>query len=238
MRAVLLLAGILSAAPLHAAHPLMTEDAGTQGAGRWQLEGTSDREKHAGVAGREDNSAIVLTRGIAENLDAILTVPWYRAGKDGIGDLGLDLKWRFFERGPLSFGLKPGVTAPTGDDGKGRGTGRETFGAQFIASWEPEGPLALHAHAGFRQNRNKQGERDALTHFSAAATYRVGDVRLVVDVARDTNPDPAASGGERYLVLGAMWSVRKDFDLDAGVKTGHGSATLDNALLFGATVRW
>ena len=66
MRAVLVLAGLLWATPLFAAHPLMTEDTGTQGRDRWQLEGTSEREKDERGGPREEINAIVLTRGIAE----------------------------------------------------------------------------------------------------------------------------------------------------------------------------
>ena len=179
----------------------------------------------------------VLTRGFAERADWQVALPWHRTGEDGIGDVSLDLKWRFFEREAFSLGLKPGVTLPTGDQREGRGSGKATWGALLIVSYEP-GPFAFHAHAGYRDNRNKLGERTSLTHYSGALTYQVGDVKLVADVARDTSPDPAERRAEYALVLGAIWSVRRDFDLDAGWKKGGGSSSLENALLFGATVRW
>jgi hypothetical protein len=216
---------------------MITEDTGTQGAGRWQLEGTSEHEKDRATRRREDVSGFVLSHGFAAQADWQVTLPWHRAGEDGIGDLALDLKWRFFERDAFSLGLKPGVTLPTGDRRAARGAGKAAWGALLIASFEP-GPLAFHAHAGYRANRNELGERESLRHVSAAMTYQVGSVKLVADAARDTHPDPAVGGAERYLVLGAIWSVRRDFDLDAGIKTGHGSADLDDALLFGATLRW
>lgn len=227
----------VAAASAHAAHPLITEDTGTLGAGRWQLEGTSELEKSRAGARREDVGMFVLSRGFAGHADWQVALPWHRAGEDGIGDVSLDLKWRFFERGAFSLGFKPGVTLPTGDERDGRGSGKVTWGALLIVSHE-SGPLAFHAHAGYRDNRNELGERRSLSHFSGAVTYRIGDVKLVADAARNTAPDPAVRRHEHYLVLGAIWSVRPDFDLDAGWKKGGGGAPLDDALLFGATVRW
>lgn len=155
-----------------------------------------------------------------------------------MGDATLDLKWRFLERSAFNLGLKPGITLPTGDVRKGLGAGRSGWGALLIVSYEP-GPLAFHAHAGYKRNRNTVGERESLSHISGALTYKVaGNLMLVADAARDTNADFAGGSAARYLVLGAIWSVTRDFDLDVGLKTGHGGATLDEALLFGATVRW
>jgi hypothetical protein len=227
----------LATATAHAAHPLITEDTGTLGPGRWQLEGIGEHEKDRITRQREDVNLFVLSRGYAESADWQVAVPWHRAREDEIGDVSLDLKWRFHERGRFSLGLKPGATLPTGDWREDRGKGKATVGALLIASYEP-GPFAFHAQAGYRWNRNRLGERKSLTHFSAAATWQLGPVKLVVDAARDTSPDPAASESERYVVLGAIWAIGRNFDLDAGVKTGHGGAALDEALLLGATVRW
>jgi len=234
-----LVLGCLCAAALnaHAAHPLITEDTGTLGTGRWQLEGTSEGEKARATRQRVWINNFVLGRGVAENADWQIALPWHRDGADGLGDVSLDVKWRYFERDTFSLGLKPGVTLPTGDEADGRGTGKVTWGALLIVSYEPA-PFAFHAHAGARRNRNKLGERESLTHISAALVYEIGSVKLVADVARNTAPDPAAGRAERYLVLGAIWSVRRDFDLDIGIKKGSGSAPVDEALLLGATVRW
>lgn len=235
MRRLVLACLAFAAFGARAAHPLITEDTGTQGTGRWQLEGTSEYEKHGPA--RVDANAFVLSRGFAEHADWQVTLPWHRTAKDGPGDLSLDLKWRFFERGALSLGLKPGITLPTGSERRDRGTGRVTWGTLLIASYEA-GTLAFHSHAGYRENRNTRGERDVLSHYSVAAVLHMGAARLVADVTRDTSPDPAVSRAERYLVLGAIWAARRDFDLDIGLKTGHGSASLDQAVLIGATVRW
>jgi len=214
----------------------MTEDTGTQGLGRWQLEGFSDAEKSVTTGERTMANAFALSYGFHEAIDYQLGVPWFRDGADGVGDISLGVKWRFFERESLSLGLKPDVTLPTGKERDGRGTGRVTWGALIIASYET-GPIAVHAHAGYRHNGNKLGERKDLDSYAAAFTYRIGRVRLVSEVARETNPEPGGRA-ERFVTLGAIWSVTRDFDLDLGWRQGHGGSDLDDAWLLGATVRW
>ncbi|MDH3318772.1 MAG: transporter [Betaproteobacteria bacterium] len=225
----------LVTAGAHAAHPLITEDTGTQGLGLRQLEIFGDESKD-GAGRRQEVYTGVLSYGLAETADLQLGLPWYRNGGDGIGDVAFDLKWRFFERDALSFALKPGVTLPTGDEGDGRGTGKMTWGSLLIVSYAP-GAIALHAHLGFRRNDNKLGERESLRQLAAAATYRVGDVRFVGELTRETNP---VQGGRtvRYATVGAIWSMTRDVDFDIGWRQGYGGAPIDEALLLGATVRW
>jgi len=219
-----------------AAHPLITEDTGTQGKGRWQLEAFGEEGRERATRARLKEYGAVLSYGIAETADLQVGLPWIASGADGIGDASLDLKWRFFEKDVLSLGLKPGITLPTGDEGAGRGTGRMTWGTLFILSYKP-GPLALHAHAGYRRNQNKLGERESLRQLAGAATYRIGDVRLVGELARETNPVPGGATA-RYATIGAIWTLTRDFDLDIGWRTGRGGAALDDAFLLGATWRW
>lgn len=228
-----------------AAHPLITEDTGTQGKGRWQLEANAEstRDGSAGIRSRGLQPAATLSYGVVENADLQMTQSWLRekaAGVvvQGIRDTAIDLKWRFFEKDSLSLGLKPGVTLPVGDEQKGLGAGRSGWGTLLILSYEP-GPFALHMHAGYKRNRNTLGERESLAHLSGALAWKVvANVRLVADYARVSNPDPAGGAAERYAVLGAIWAVTPDFDLDLGWKTGHGGATLDRALLLGMALRW
>ncbi|MGH8722776.1 MAG: transporter [Burkholderiales bacterium] len=219
-----------------AAHPLITEDTGTQGTGRYQLEVFA--EEFEPRATRRDIEVWrgVLGYGIAETTDVQVGVPLYRDGPDGVGDASLDLKWRFFERNAWSVALMPGITVPTGDERDGRGTGKATWGSLIILSYQP-GAIGVHAHAGFRRNENKLGQRESLRQLAAAATYRIGNVRFVGELTRETNPEPSG-GTVRYTTLGAIWHMARDLDLDIGWRNGNGNAPIDEALLLGATVRW
>ncbi|HSG75827.1 MAG TPA: transporter [Burkholderiales bacterium] len=219
-----------------AAHPLITEDTGTQGAGRYQLEVFAEELEERGTRRDIEVWTGVLSYGVGETADVQVGIPVYRDGPDGVGDASLGLKWRFLERNAWSLALKPGITVPTGDERDGRGTGKVTWGSLIIVSYAP-GAIAVHAHAGFWRNENKLGERESLRQLAAAATYRIGDVRFVGEFARETNPAP---GGRtvRYSTIGAIWSMTRDVDLDIGWRNGNGSAPIDEALLIGATVRW
>ena len=227
---------LAAALDAQAAHPLITEDTGTQGAGRYQLEVFAEELEERGTRRDIEVWTGVLSYGIGETADVQAGIPVYRDGPDGVGDASLGLKWRFLERNAWSLALKPGITVPTGDERDGRGTGKVTWGSLIIVSYAP-GAIAVHAHAGFWRNENKLGERESLRQLAAAATYRIGDVRFVGEFARETNPVP---GGRtvRYSTIGAIWSMTRDVDLDIGWRNGNGSAPIDEALLIGATVRW
>ena len=67
----------------------MTEDTGTQGLGRWQLEGFSDAEKSVTTGERTMANAFALSYGFHEAIDYQLGVPWFRDGADGVGDISL-----------------------------------------------------------------------------------------------------------------------------------------------------
>ena len=230
---------LAAASGARAAHPLITEDTGTQGAGGWQLEVFGEQGKARGTGSRLERQDAVLSYGVAQNADLQVDLPWIRhAGGRGTGDVALDLKWRFLDRGPLSLGLKPGVTLAAGDEAKGLGAGRAGYGSLLILSYDQES-WAVHAHAGYKRHRNSLGERESLKHLSAAVAVKAAPgAKVIIDVARVTSPDPAVSQAERYIVFGAIWSVTKDFDFDLGLKVGSGGAALDEALLLGMAVRW
>lgn len=231
--APLFLAAALDA---QAAHPLITEDTGTQGAGRYQLEVFAEQLEDRATRRDIDVWTGTLSYGIGETADVQVGAPFYHNGSDGVGDTALNLKWRFFERNAWSLALKPGITVPTGDESDGHGTGKLTWGSLIIFSYAP-GAIAVHAHAGYWRNENKLGERESLRQLAAAATYRIGNVRFVGELTRETNPVPGG-GTVRYSTIGAIWAMTRDVDLGIGWRDGNGSAPVDDALLLGATVRW
>lgn len=225
----------LLASSAQAAHPLITDDTGTQGKGGWQLEVNGERTRNDDV--RATQSAAVLSYGALDNADLQLGLPYLR--HQGRLDLAIDWKWRFFEQGALSLGLKPGVTLPTGDESRGLGAGRATWGSLLILSYEPEGAFAFHAHVGYRRNRNALGQRESLGQLSGAVLFKpVENLKLLLDLSRDTNPDAASRTAIRQAVVGAIWSPSKNVDLDLGIRRGNGAAPADRALLAGVTLRW
>jgi hypothetical protein len=243
-RFVALIAVAGTTASVYAAHPLITEDTGTQGKGRWQLEVNTEQSREAseGTTVRAYQPAATLSYGAADNVDLQITGAYLRQKSDGLVvsgklDTALDLKWRFLERGPLSLALKPGITLPTGRDDQGFGTGYANWGSLLILSYELE-QWAFHSHVGYQRNRNTLGARSSLKHISAALWFKPAEkLTLAMDLSRDTDPDAASNEAIRQAVAGIIYSVTPDFDLDAGYRRGSSAAT-DRAVLFGATLRW
>jgi hypothetical protein len=240
---------LVAAGAAQANHPLITEDTGVLGAGRWQLElhGERLRDRQPGATVRATEASAVIAYGAHERVDLQVELPYAhvttdsaagRSSVNGVRDLEVAMKWRFFARHGLSLLLKPLATLPTGRDSTGFGAGRASFGADFAAAIEL-GPFELIGHAGLRQNRNVQAEREPLRHRSGAVLWSVTDsLRLVLDVSRDTNPDAASATPIQEVVYGATYELTRDMDVGFGVKNGRSEPAADRTLLLGLKLRW
>lgn len=246
-----MLAALACGAPLsaaRAAHPLITEDTGTQGAGRFQLELATEHiaTRAAGLGQYTVLTTGVLAFGVVDSADAILTVPYLRLGASaldgtppaaGIADTGIDVKWRFYETGALSFALKPGVSLPTGDEQRNLGTGELSWSLYLVTTWS-DAPWAFHLHLGHLHHNSTFNERVDLWHASTAAQRQIGGrLRLILDAGIDTNTARLANSNPTFAIAGAIWSPRSNLDLDAGIKAIHDGAR-SRALLAGLTFRW
>ena len=226
------LASALCTSGAYGAHPLNTEDTGTQGKAGWQLEVNGERNTDEGLRGAQ--AAAVLSYGVAEQVDLQFGVPWQDDGETrGAGDVFAALKWKFWEREPLSAALRAAVTSPTGEETNGH----PTWTAQLIGQYEGERWIFL-AHLAYRRNPNDAGERDSIGEISAAVLYKAWpNLKLVVDANRTTNADSQADQKIRQMVIGAIWSPSKDLDLDVGYRRGN-DAAIDRAIMAGITLRW
>lgn len=247
---VILIIGALFSGIVRAAHPLITEDTGTQGSGKFQLElNAAGGYKDNNVTLRNArNFSAALSYGVRDNIDLIVSGAHTRVieltgdGRvthDGTSDSGLDLKWRFLEKPNLSFALKPGVTLPTGDETKGLGSGKSRYSLMFVATMDPS-PWSFNLHFGFTRNHNVADEREAIWHASFGG-YRTLDskkMKLVFDTGADTNPDKSSHTPPAFLILGFIYSPNEDFDLDLGVKRGLTRPETDYTLLGGITFRF
>ena len=232
-----------------AAHPLISEDTVTQGRGNYQLELTAERGRDDAGGTRTEilETAATLSCGIRGDTDLILVMPQHRihtyTGSDsmtesGRGDVALDLKWRFHEKTNISFALKPGITIPTGDETRGLGTGKATYGLQFVTSIDMKS-WGGDLHLGYTRNRSVADERENLRHFSFDVWGDLSEQWLLaLDVGVDTNPDKTSGTSAAFAILGLIYSPRKYLDLDVGIKKGITAPEMDNTLLGGITVRF
>jgi hypothetical protein len=157
----------------------------------------------------------------------------------GAGDTAADMKWRFFERDKLSLAVRAGINAPTGDADRGLGSGKPTYHGLLAASIDLA-PFALHVNIGYTRNRADPMERRDLYHASAAAVWtRDASWRvLLLELAADTNVDNTASVRPAVARVGAIYTVKKGFDIDIGYQTRLNRAAASEVLLVGVTARW
>jgi len=236
-----------------AAHPLITDDTGTQGKGKIQIEvnGQYDSDKET-----TDNTAVkttggqmagTLSYGVIDSLDIILGQPylWSDVREDGVitshargfSDTTLDVKWRFFEKDGYSLAVKPGISIPTGNDNKGLGAGKVGYHAYGIVSKE-YGPFSFHLNLGYIRNENTADALRDIWHASAAATYEaVKNLKIVGDIGIERNPDKGSNIDPAYLLGGVIYSVAENFDIDIGVKYGLTNPETDCSVLAGITLR-
>jgi hypothetical protein len=245
---------LISSASSWAAHPLITDDAGTQGRGKFQLEvnGRYDSDKEtvddASVKSSGGQAGATLSFGVIDNADLVLDLP-YQWGKvtengvsvydeKGLSDISFEVKWRFFEKDGLSFGIKPGVSLPTGDDKKGLGTGKAGGRLLLIGSKEAA-PWAFHANLGYIRNENKAEEETDLWHASLATTYEVlKGLKLVGNIGIEKNPDRAGDNDPAFIIGGVICSAAENIDLDAGMKHALTSSETDLSMMAGAAIRF
>lgn len=249
LRVLAILFWALNSLAARAAHPLITEDTGTQGRGNFQAELANEQFTIKEETDKQKLAltTLTLTYGIVDNVDMLVSVPYLKlgasesngtTGTQGTGDLGLDVKWRFYEEGKLSVALKTGGTFPTGDDLLGLGAGRHTWNAFIVSSYALE-QWAFHLHLGYLHFNNTANDRVKLWHASAAAERKLtDDLKLVIDTGIDTNIDPEAKKELVFLITGLVYSPHTNIDLDVGYKIESTDTLHASALLTGIALRW
>jgi len=240
----LLVAAITSSTAAHAAHPFISEDPGTQGTGRFELEmGFAARQGDPTIPGRSAIVSPQLSIGAREDLDLIALGAWVDQSVAqgpavvGNGDTALDFKWRFYERGSLAFAVRAGLDLPTGDSNTGLGAGQ--LGGHVIAIVSVTlGAFAVYGNADYAYTR-APGTRSNLGGFSVALT-RPDDkpIQTFIEVAAFSNPDPSNPQWPAVARTGAIYTVNDWMDVDAGFQARLNRSAARAAYLLGATVRW
>ena len=245
MRTELLAVGLTLLAPsaARAAHPLQSEDTGTQGTGRLELENGFSSTRAAGTSERLYQPQ--LSVGVTPALDAIVQPSWLRSRDEtgtvvrGRGDTDVDVKWRFWARPSWSLAVRAGATLATGENGLGMRHGDVATHAVLVASYRGA-PLAVHANLAWSQGPadDPQARRDLLRASAAAVWTIVPGIALAAEGSSASNPDASRSGWISTVLGGAICSVRPWLDIDVGVQaTAHG-APASRAWLVGLTYRY
>ncbi len=238
-----------------AAHPLITDDTGTQGAGKWQFEiiGEHGYDKEDGVIekGFEMPTVPFVTYGLTDSIDIVFGLPYtsvrtqeagVTSAARGITDASIEVKARLYEKDGLSLAVKPGVGLPTGDEEKGLGNGKASYNTFIIATKEAE-PWAFHLNLGYVRNEYKlqadgEGSRKDIWHVSLASQMEVvKDLNVVANVGMERNPDRSSQADPSFILGGIVYSIALDLDIDLGVKAGLSRPETDYSVLAGITLR-
>ncbi|MEP7329042.1 MAG: hypothetical protein ABI777_07505 [Betaproteobacteria bacterium] len=246
-RSGLALATIAFLLPLQsarAAHPFLTEDPGTQGAGRSELElGFAAANGDPSINGRGTLFSSQYSFGVTETVDVIVQAFWQTqspAGAPsvrGFNNTILDIKWQFVDDGPLALGVRGGLEFPTGDAAKGLGGGDVSAHILGIVGWKFD-DVQILMNAGYARLR-QPGLRPDFGFFSVALIGTdVGIVRPFIEAATFSNTDPAVTQWPAVARTGVIYSANSTLDLDVGVQTRLNRSATRLAWLAGATIRW
>ncbi|WP_144006528.1 hypothetical protein [Pelomonas sp. KK5] len=235
---------VLLAGAAHAAHPLQTEDTGTQGEGNVELENGLDRTRSADGS-RDFSWQPQLSYGLTPTLDLIVQPSWLTHRDPGgpvrraAGDTNLDAKWRFWGSAPWSLAVRAGATLATSGQGLGMAHGRVAAHG-LLALTIDMAPFTTHVNVGFTQNPNDTGQRRSIAGASAAWMWQVSDALiLTVDGGAHASPDPARRAWPGMLLGGAIYTLRPGLDVDVGWQSSLGPAPVRTRdLLLGLTWRF
>jgi hypothetical protein len=242
------------AAPVFGAHPLITDDTGTQGKGKTEIElsGQYDHNDEKGVKTENWEVRAALSYGLLDSLDLALEAPYNWTNTEdaegtirnnGPADLSVAVKWCFFEREGLSFALKPSLTLPTGDEDKSLGNGQPSYGITAIATYAKD-PWAFHFNVGITHNNYRlQADEDAnrkdIWSASFAMELQVAKrLRLVANIGAERNSDVESDAHPAFALGGVICSLSESIDIDVGVKWGINGPEPDYSFLAGLTFRF
>ncbi len=243
----------------YAAHPLITDDTGTQGKGKFQIEVnsefTTNKETEDDVMTKETGGEVssIVSYGLVDNADIVLGIPYQWAetkedgdvtsDEDGIGDMSIEVKWRFYEKDGLSFALKPGITLPAGDEAKGLGNGNASYGLTLITT-EETGAWAFNLNLGYMHNEYKLEEdedanRKGIWHSSISSQVEVvKDLTAVANIGMERNPDKESNTHLAFVLGGVIYSITENLDIDMGIKAALTKPETDLTFLAGIAMRY
>ena len=245
LRAILLAAFAAAGGAAFAAHPLQTEDTGTQGAANLELENGFSRERD-----RDAGATTVLawqpqlSVGAAPTVDAIVQPSLVSvrargaATRSGAGDTNLDLKWRFLGVDPWSLAVRAGLELPTARAGLGLRHGQLGEHVLLVATCDAA-PTTLHANLGATHVPPAPGVRATSALVSAALLQQVDErLALTVDGQFTQDPDPARRAWPGDVLAGAIWTLRPGLDVDVGWQASLRAEPASRQWLAGLTWRF
>lgn len=226
-----------------AAHPLQTEDTGTQGAGNLEIENGLSHVRFASSMRTVYQPQLSL--GLASTLDAIVqpAYVWQHVAQErasGAGDTNVDAKWRFWSSDPLSLAIRAGVALATNDHGLGLTHGTTSEHALLALTWD-RSPTSVHVDVGTTivPRAAASPARRVMTGASAAVMQRVDEhLILTVDSSFAQSPNPHKASWPGSVLAGAIWTLRPGLAVDLGWQRSIDDQPVTRTWLAGLTLRF
>jgi hypothetical protein len=210
--------------------PMITDDTGTPGAGRWEINLGAGTELRPDITSSE-GPVIDINYGIGASAQLALALPYLHESVDGadsvsgLGNSAFAVKWRFVDgrRGKLSVSVCPTLEfAIHGLSATERGLAEP--GSAFLLPFQFEkdvGPLVLTWQVG----RKFQPDGDAW-FYGVAASRRVGEkARIGLELAGEAESDFGRSNAVTNLGFAYDLDKNSSVLLSAGRETHNHNAS-------------
>jgi hypothetical protein len=206
-----------------AAHPLVTDDPGSNGKGGFLVELNTAYL----ITDEVFVFAPVFTYGILDNLDVVLRL---ETDFNMFADPGLDVKWRFYEGEILSAAVKPSISIPFQQDFDANLY--MMFSQKIIQKSEKDTSAASGDFQGFTVHENIGYGISGALHLSMAVCIEpVEKFSIVANVGTED------TFNSLFVIGGIIIGITDNINYDIGVQhdfTGRtGAWSLLNGLSFG-----
>lgn len=220
LSAVLFFAGLVLANRAFAAHPLQTEDTGTQGVGNVEIENGMLWLHNADS--RSFTYQPQFSYGVLPVLDLIVQPSFQRThdvggdAQSGFGDTNLDAKWRFYGSAPWSLGVRAGFQLATSAHGTGLPHGTVGTHEVLVLTYD-EAPITVYGNLGLTQNPAGSDQRRQIVTTSSALLWTVNEhLILTTELATGMDTDPNHRDWPATSLAGLIWTVMPGLDSDLG----------------------
>lgn len=229
--------------------PLVTDNTGTQGKGKAQIEisnGAGFNNAHRCVEHSTEVTPVI-TAGMNDKTDIVLSCPFIfstvsgdtaETSFSGFSDICIEVKYCFWKKEKVSFAVKPGISFPTGNYKNGLGSGKFSESLFLISTFDFS-KIVSNLNAGYLRNENRCGDAPDIWHISADIDYSASkNLHIVVNSGAEKCPDLLSKTPPVFALIGLYYFLNEDCELSIGYKKGITVTETNHAFIYGLTLRF
>jgi hypothetical protein len=214
-----------SSLTVQALQPLVSDDTGTQGLGKHQLESTFSRSRVSGEPRRNSEIAAVYAYGLKSDMDIFFGVSHAHIQKfRGWGNPLVGVKWRVLESSDqlTSLAITPELRLPVSlrSEAEGLGTGKPSGYLNVVISHAlPE--ASFHLNLGWGRDRyisSAIAPHEKSQRASLASVFELGPQwRLALEAGQERKRAAQDSISTRFVGGGLILSLKDDLEVSMGL---------------------